>query len=80
MNTLGVKASVIEEKKKKFEKAMKFEKTEIEEVKRKDNVNADKIIELEDKLLYREVYDRREKVRFLGIPEFTTYWCPEYLV
>ena len=34
--------------------------------------NEEKIKELEDKLLYQEVYNRRENLRFFGIPESTT--------
>ena len=51
---------------------MEFENTEIEELKKKDKENEDKIKELEDKLLYQEVYNRRENLRFFGIPESTT--------
>ena len=39
---------------------MEFEDAEIEDLKKKDKENEDKIKELEDKLLYQEVYNRRE--------------------
>ena len=51
---------------------MEFENAEIEGLKKKDKENEEKIIELEDKLLYQEVYNRRENLRFFGIPESTT--------
>ena len=63
---------IIEEKTNCIEKAMEFENAEIEELKKKDKKNDDKIKELEDKLLYQEVYNRRENLRFFGIPESTT--------
>ena len=43
-----------------IEKAMEFEDAEIEDLKKKDKENEDKIKELEDKLLYLEVCDKRE--------------------
>ena len=66
------KSRIIEEKTNCIEKAMEFENAEIEELKKKDKKNDDKIKELEDKLLYQEVYNRRENLRFFGIPESTT--------
>ena len=38
---------------------MDFENAELEGLKKKDKKNEDKIKELEDKLLYQEVYNRR---------------------
>ena len=38
---------------------------------KEDDENACRIKELEDKLLYQEVYSRRENIRFFGIPEGT---------
>ena len=37
----------------------------------KDEKNVKRIKDLEDKLLYQEVYSRRENLRFFGIPEAT---------
>ena len=51
---------------------MEFENAQIEELKKKDKENEDKIKELEDKLLYQEVYNRRENLRSFEIPESTT--------
>ena len=53
------------------ETAMAFAITEIEALKKKELVSVSKIKELEDKLLYQEVYNRRENLRFFGIPEPT---------
>ena len=72
LNTLSEKSRTIEEKTKDIEKAMKFENAEIEGLKKKDKENEEKINELEDKLLYQEVYNRRENLRFFGIPESAT--------
>ena len=67
-NTLSEKSRIIiEEKTNEFEKAMEFENAEIDGQKIED-----KIKKLEDILLYQEVYNRRENLRFFGIPESTT--------
>ena len=52
--------------------AMALTNTEIEASKKKEMTSENKIKELEDKLLYQEVYDRRENLRFFGIPEPTS--------
>ena len=73
LKTLSEKSGIIEEKTNEFdEKAMDFENAELEGLKKKDKKNEDKIKELEDKLLYQEVYNRRENLRFFGVPESTT--------
>ena len=51
---------------------MEFENAEIEGLRKKDKENEDKIKELEDKLLYQELYNKRENLLFFGIPESTT--------
>ena len=71
MSTLIEKSRIKEENTNYIEKAMEFENAEIEGLKKKDKENEDKIKELEDKLLYLEVYNRRENLRFFGIPEST---------
>ena len=72
LSALSEKSRIIEEKTNCIEKAMEFENAEIEELKKKDKKNEDKIKDLEDKLLYQEEYNRRENLRFFGIPESTT--------
>ena len=52
-------------------KGMEFANFQIEELKKKDQENAAKIKELNDQLLYKEVYSRRENLCFFGIPETT---------
>ena len=70
LNTLSEKSRIIEEKTNGIEKAMEFENAEIEGLKRKDKENEYKIKELEDELLYLDVYNRRENLLFFGIPEY----------
>ena len=72
LNTPSEKSRILEEKTNYIEKAVEFENAEIEGLKKKDKENEDKIKELEDKLLYQEVYNRRENLRLFGIPESTT--------
>ena len=69
LNTLNDKSRSVEGKAIEMEKAMEFTNTEIEELKKKDKENENNIKELEDKLLYQEVYNRRENLRFFGIPK-----------
>ena len=51
---------------------MAIANTEFEVLKKKEVASENKIKELEDKLLYQEVYNRRENLRFFGIPEPTS--------
>ena len=71
LDTLKAKTKVIEEGDGEIEKGMEFANSQIEELKKKDQENAAKIKELKDQLLYKEVYSRRENLRFFGIPETT---------
>jgi len=48
-----------------------FANSQVEELVQKDEKNVKRIKDLEDKLLYQEVYSRRENLRFFGIPEAT---------
>ena len=48
---------------------MEFANVEIEVLKKKELVSENKVKELQDKLLYQEVYNRRENLRFFDIPE-----------
>ena len=54
-----------------IEKGIVFANSQIEGLEKKDDENARRVKELEDKLLYQEVYSRRENIRFFGIPEAT---------
>ena len=72
LNTPSKKLTIIEEKANDIEKVMEFKNAEIKGLKKKDKENEDKIKELGDKLLYQEVYNRRENFCFFGIPESTT--------
>ena len=62
LSMLSEKSRIIEEKTNYIEKAMEFENAEIEGLKKIDKKNEDKIKELEDKLLYQEVYNRIENL------------------
>ena len=50
---------------------MAFANTEIEALKKKEMASENKIKELEDRLLYQEVYNMRENLSFSSIPEPT---------
>ena len=71
LNSLNVKTKVIQKSVGEIEEGMEFANFQIEELKKKDEENADKNKKLEDQLLYQEVYSRRENMRFFGIPEAT---------
>ena len=52
-----------------MDKALSFLNTEVQELKCKQKAQEMKIKHLEDKIMYQKVYNRRENLRFLGIPE-----------
>ena len=76
VSNFGTELSKLTNKTKEIEKiasdvktAMEFANVEIEVLKKKELVSENKVKELQDKLLYQEVYNRRENLRFFGIPE-----------
>ena len=44
---------------------------EVEDLKTQSRNNQQSIVSLKERLLYQEVYDRRENLRFFGLPEST---------
>ena len=69
VNSLFDETKSLKEKVEEVDNRMNFANAELEALKKKDKENEDKIKELENKLLYQEVYNRRENLRFFGIPE-----------
>ena len=69
LNKLNNKTKEIEKTASDVVTAMAFANTEFEALKKKEMASKNKIKELEDKLLYQEVYNRRENLRFFGIPK-----------
>ena len=74
LSKLNNETKEIEKTASDVETAMAFANTEIEALKKKEMASENKIKELEDKLLYQEVYiyNRRENLRFFGIPKPTS--------
>jgi len=71
LNNVKEKAKAIENNVEEIEKGIVFANSQIEELVQRDEKNVKRIKDLEDKLLYQEVYSRRENLRFFGIPEAT---------
>ena len=69
LSKLSNKAKEIEKIESDVETAVEFANIEIEVLKKKELVSGNKVKELQDKLIYQEVYNRRENLRFFGIPE-----------
>ena len=69
LNKIGEKTRKLEGEVNDLSKSMEFANAEIEDLKKNDKENEVKIKELEDKILYQEVYNRRENLRFFGFPE-----------
>ena len=76
ISSFGTELSKLDNKTKEIEKtasdvdtAMAFVNTEIEVLKKQEIASGNKITKLKDKLLYQELYNRRENLRFFGIPE-----------
>ena len=71
LNLVNEKTKVIQNNIEEIEKGIVFANSQIEGLEKKDDENTRRIKELEDKLLYQEVYSRRENIRFFGISEAT---------
>jgi len=76
VSNFGTELSKLSNKTKEIEKiasdvetAMEFANVEIEVLKKKELISENEVKELQDKLMYQDVYNRRENVRFFGIPE-----------
>ena len=69
LKKIGEKTRKLEGEVNDLSKSMEFANAEIEDLKKNDKENEVKIKELEDKILYQEVYNRRENLRFFGFPE-----------
>ena len=52
-----------------MDNGMKFINSEVDELKGKTDNNLQEIKALTQRIMYQEVYNRRENLRFLGIPE-----------
>ena len=52
-----------------MEKGVSFLSSEVEELKSKEKEYLKRIKSLEDQIMYQELYNRRENLRFLGVPE-----------
>ena len=66
---LQSKTKTMENTMHQMESGLSFSEVEMTKLKKCNEENQQEIKELEDRLLYKEVYDRRENSRFLGIPE-----------
>ena len=66
---LQSKTKTMENTMHQMESGLSFSEVEMMKLKKHVEKNQQEIKELEDRLLYKEVYDRRENLRFLGIPE-----------
>ena len=54
---------------KEMDNGLNFINTEVEELKGKTDENQQQVNVLNERVLYQEVYNRRENLRFLGFPE-----------
>ena len=66
---LQSKTKTMENTMHEMESALSFSEVEMTKLKKHVEENQQEIKELEDPLLYKEVYDRGENLRFLGISE-----------
>ena len=53
-----------------MEKGVSFLSSEVEELKSKEKEHLKRIKSLENQIMYQELYNRRENLRFLGVPEW----------
>ena len=69
ISTLKGRTSGIEKAVKDMDDGLNFMNSEVENLKCKVESNEREIKFLKERLLYQEVYNRRENLRFVGIPE-----------
>ena len=69
MSSFNEKVKKMEEMINQSEAGLTSTNADIEAVERKEERTAEKIRNLEDQILYQDVYSRRENLRFFGIPE-----------
>ena len=69
MSSLKVRADSAETKFKEMYTGLQFANAEVEDLKTQSRNNQQSIVSLKEHLLYQEVYNRRENLRFFGLPE-----------
>ena len=52
-----------------IDKGISFLNSEVQQLRSKERIHMEKIKGLEDQIMYQELYNRRENLRFLGVPE-----------
>ena len=52
-----------------MDKGVSFLNSEVQELRSKERVHLERIKGLENQIIYQELYNRRENLRFLGVPE-----------
>ena len=71
VSSLKVRADSAETKLKEMDTGLQFANAEVEDLKTQSRDNQQSIVSLKERLLYQEVYNRRENLRFFGLPEST---------
>ena len=69
--SLKVRANSAETKLKEMDTGLQFANAEVEDLKTQSRNNQQSIVSLKERLLYQEVYKRRENLQFFGLPEST---------
>ena len=71
VSSLKVRADSAETKLKKMDTGLEFSNAEVEDLKTRSRNNQQSIVSLKERILYQEVFNRRENLRFFGLPEST---------
>ena len=71
VSSLKVRADLAETKVREMDTGLQFANAEVEDLKTQSRNNQQSIESLKERLLYQEVYSRRENLRFFGLPEST---------
>ena len=71
VSSLKVRADLAETKLREMDTGLQFANAEVEDLKSQSRNNQQSILSLKERLLYQEVYNRRENLRFFGLPEST---------
>ena len=70
-SSLKVRDDSAETKLKEMDTGLQFANAEVEDLETQSRNNQQSIVSLKERLLYQQVYNRRENLRFFGLPEST---------
>ena len=71
VSSLKVRADLAESKLREMDTGLQFANAEVEDLKSQSRNSQQSIVSLKERILYQEVYNRRENLQFFGLSEST---------